>query len=77
MLGLVDDLQAARGMTVLMVTHQPDDARFLGATLALLVDGRVAATGPVEEMLGPDAPDAMRAYLGSDIKSRVRARKGT
>lgn len=66
MLDLVADLHERRGMTVLMVTHHPDDARQIARETVLIEDGRVAAHAATEEMLSEAGPEAMRRYLGSD-----------
>ncbi len=52
-------------MTVLMVTHHPDDARAIADAVLLVEAGRVAAHGQTDAMLGETAPDAMRRYLGN------------
>ncbi len=41
----------ALGKTVLMVTHDIDEARFFGHELTLLRDGHVVQTGPFEDLL--------------------------
>ena len=45
MLDLVAGVHAERGMTVLFVTHQPEDARRIGEHMVFLDNGTVAATG--------------------------------
>lgn len=62
MLGLVETLLGQR--TILMVTHDPEDAR-AHAERAIFVDGGMAAA-PVD--IGPffaDPPAGLRAYLGT------------
>lgn len=65
MLELVAALQAERGMTVLFVTHQPEDARRISHDMVFIEDGRVAATGAIEEFFGEDGPEAFRRYIGA------------
>lgn len=65
MLELVRTLHADRGMTVLMVTHHPDDAVALADSIAFVDGGRVAAFLPTGEMFSADAPAAFQAYIGS------------
>ena len=65
MLELVRALYVDRGMTVLMVTHHPDDARSLADSVAFIDDGRVAAYMPAAEMFSDEAPPAFRAYIGT------------
>ena len=64
MLELVRDLHAEKRMTILMVTHQPEDARALCDRVAFVEDGRVAAFAPAQTMFSADAPAAFRAYMG-------------
>lgn len=65
MLHLVAELQRERGMTVLMVTHQPDDARRIASHTVFVHDGRVIAVKPTEELFeSPDIPEVAE-YLGS------------
>ena len=65
MLELVAALQAERGMTILMVTHHPDDARALAHRIAFVEDGHVAAVAATAEMFSADGPAAFRAYIGA------------
>ena len=65
MLDLVRALQKERGMTVLFVTHQPEDARRIAHDMAFIDGGRVAATGPIEEFFGKHGPAAFRRYIGA------------
>ena len=65
MMELVRDLHAEHGMTVMMVTHQPDDARTLAQQICFIDDGRVAALEAVETMFSEMAPASFRAYIGS------------
>lgn len=66
MLGLLADLKAARTgppLTIVLVTHNPEDARRHADRVAFLDKGRIAATGPAAMLDAPDDP-ALRAYLG-------------
>ena len=65
MLELVRDLHAERGMTVLMVTHHPDDARAIAGKIAFLEDGRVEAFESTDRMFSGAAPASFRAYIGA------------
>lgn len=63
MLTLVREVADATGATVLMVTHDPEDALALQGQTAFIADGRVAA--PVDTAaLFKDPPPELRAYLG-------------
>ncbi|MDX8479278.1 thiamine ABC transporter ATP-binding protein [Mesorhizobium sp. VK24D] len=64
MLDLVAGIHAERRMTVLFVTHQPEDARRIGQDLAFLDEGRIAAMGSAAEFFNQSGPDAFRRYIG-------------
>ncbi len=64
MLDLVRALQARLGLTVIMVTHDPGDARHAGGRTAFVQAGRVVLVDETERVLGSQMPD-VRAYLGS------------
>ncbi|RWA70144.1 thiamine ABC transporter ATP-binding protein [Mesorhizobium sp.] len=64
MLDLVAGIHAERRMTVLFVTHQPEDARRIGEEIAFVDEGRVAATGPAADFFDRSGPDAFRRYIG-------------
>jgi thiamine transport system ATP-binding protein len=51
-------------MTVLFVTHQPEDARRIGQDVAFLDEGTIAAAGPAEDFFDRSGPDAFRRYIG-------------
>lgn len=65
MLELVRDLHAERGMTVLMVTHHPDDAEAIADRVAFVADERIAACEDAAVMFSADAPRAFREYIGT------------
>ncbi|QKC81332.1 thiamine ABC transporter ATP-binding protein [Mesorhizobium sp. NZP2077] len=80
MLDLVAGLHAERGMTVLFVTHQPEDARRIGQNVVFLDNGTVAATGTAADFFAGAGPEAFRRYVGTSIQtagSRDIARKRT
>lgn len=64
MLDLIRDLHESKGMTILMVTHDPGDARRIAAWTAFVEDGRIAASGPTGEMLAATPSSALGRYLG-------------
>ncbi|MEZ5833619.1 MAG: thiamine ABC transporter ATP-binding protein [Dongiaceae bacterium] len=65
MLDLVRALQRRLGLTVLMVTHDPGDARHAGGRTAFVQAGRVLLVDETERVLGSPMPD-VRAYLGDE-----------
>lgn len=77
MLDLVADLQAERHMTVLFVTHQPEDARRIAGKMVFVENGAVAATGPAGHFFSKDGPEAFRRYIGFESESHDVARKRT
>ncbi len=64
MLALLDDLQRERGMTLVMATHDPDDARAIASQILFVEEGHVAAHGPTRDFFGPGAPESFRRYAG-------------
>ncbi|WP_292239143.1 ATP-binding cassette domain-containing protein, partial [Mesorhizobium sp.] len=64
MLDLVAGIHAERQMTVLFVTHQPQDARGIGQQIAFVDEGRVAATGSAADFFDGAGPEAFRRYIG-------------
>lgn len=79
MLDLVAGLHAERAMTVLFVTHQPEDARRIAQAMVFLENGTVAATGSAADFFDGSGPEAFRRYIGSETGGRSRhvARKQT
>lgn len=64
MLDLVRALQAARHLTVLLVSHQPDDALYAAARAAFVHQGHVLQIGPTRDLLDGAAGSELREYLG-------------
>lgn len=64
MLDLVAELHATKGMTVLMVTHDPRDARRIASRTAFLEEGKIADVGPTEALFGGSRSAALDRYLG-------------
>ncbi|PZQ49860.1 MAG: thiamine ABC transporter ATP-binding protein [Rhodovulum sulfidophilum] len=63
MLDLVARIRAEQGATLLMVTHDPADARRICDRVALVAEGRVAPPAPTAALLD-DPPPGFRDYLG-------------
>jgi thiamine transport system ATP-binding protein len=63
MLALVGDIAAETGATVLMVTHDPQDARRFAGQMVLVADGVAAAPVATAELFARP-PQALRDYLG-------------
>ncbi|WP_306120341.1 MULTISPECIES: ATP-binding cassette domain-containing protein [unclassified Roseitalea] len=64
MLDLVADLHRSTAMTVIMVTHEPEDARRIARDVVFLAEGAVHAQGPLGNVLEMDDNGVVRAYLG-------------
>lgn len=64
MLDLVKTMQAERRMTVLMVTHQPEDAIHAASHAAFVEAGRIVALRPTAELFAADDVPGLHAYLG-------------
>jgi len=63
MLALVGELAEETGATLLMVSHEPDDARRLADQVSLVIDGAVQPPVPTAEIFA-NPPAALRDYLG-------------
>jgi thiamine transport system ATP-binding protein len=72
MLELLDAVHAERQMTILLVTHQPDDARRLADSIIFLEGGRVAASGPAGDFFTREGPAAFRRYIGAGEIGQAR-----
>jgi thiamine transport system ATP-binding protein len=64
MLDLVRALQADRKLTVLLVSHQPEDALYAAARTAFVHGGQVLEVGATRALLNGAAGPELRAYLG-------------
>jgi len=63
MLDLVARIAGQNGAAVLMITHDPADARHLCPQTVVVADGQVLPPAPTEGLLA-DPPPALAAYLG-------------
>ena len=69
MLGLMLEIRAEVGATVLMVTHDPDEARAAAGEILFIARGRIAADAPAAGFFERrDLPD-LEAYLGGAAKN--------
>jgi thiamine transport system ATP-binding protein len=65
MLDLLAAVQRERGMTVLFVSHHPEDARRIADRIVFLEDGRISAAGATQSFLEGGGPAAFRRYIGN------------
>ena len=65
MLDLVRGIRDEHGTTVLLVTHQPEDARYVAERIAFVDCGRIAAIGPATELLARTDLPELSLYLGN------------
>ena len=64
MLDLVKAMSQARGLTVVMVTHQPEDAQAAASHTAFLENGHIVALRPTAQLFAAQDLPALRDYLG-------------
>lgn len=64
MLDLVAELAAETGATLLMVSHDPSDARRIAPLTVLVADGQAFAPMPTQQLLD-SPPPSLAAYLGT------------
>lgn len=63
---LLDQVAAVRqqrSLTIVMVTHRLSEAQRMGGDLTVLIDGRIAATGPVDELIDHPPSDEVGRFL--------------
>ncbi len=63
MLALTRQVLGGRGATILMVTHDPQDAEAFAQSVIVVAEGRADPPVPTAALLA-DPPAALRAYLG-------------
>ncbi len=64
MLDLVKAMQQARNLTVIMVTHQPEDAARAAIHTAFLENGRIVALRPTAALFADTGIPGLSQYLG-------------
>lgn len=64
MLDLIKEIQVERKLTVLMVTHQPEDAKYAASRIAFVQKGRIAHVLPTKQFFAASTPAEIAAYLG-------------
>lgn len=74
MLDLVVAMQRKRGLTVLMVSHQPEDAAYAASHTAYIENGRIVALRPTAELFAATDIPGLAQYLGDWRSPRQSAR---
>jgi thiamine transport system ATP-binding protein len=64
MLDLVKELQAEKGYTVMLVSHNPDDALYAATRTAFLSNGRIIAFEPTRQLLERRDLPELADYIG-------------
>ena len=64
MLDLVTAMQKARQLTVVMVSHQPEDAEYAASHTAFLAAGRIVALRPTADLFAASDIAGLADYLG-------------
>lgn len=77
---LIEDFQtllAETGMTTLFVTHDMNEALYLGHRVGVLLDGRIRQVDPPEQVFAAPADAAVASFVGIDttITGRVMGEK--
>ena len=63
MLDLTMEIQKERELTILMVTHQPEDAKYAASRIAFVQNGRIAHVLPTKQFFAASAPAEIGDYL--------------
>jgi thiamine transport system ATP-binding protein len=76
MLDLVRALQRAQSLTVLLVSHQPEDALYAAPRTAFVYEGRILQVAETRTLFDGAAIPELRAYLGETwVDSRTAKRR--
>ncbi|MDJ0349086.1 glycine betaine/L-proline ABC transporter ATP-binding protein [Cryobacterium sp. PH29-G1] len=65
------ELQAALGKTIIFITHDLNEAMFLGDRIAVMRDGRIVQIGTPEEILTDPANDYVAQFVQDVDRARV------
>lgn len=64
-------LQAEMGKTIVFITHDLNEAMFLGDRIAVMKDGQIAQIGTPEEILSQPADDYVASFIADVDRTRV------
>ncbi|MEE6296745.1 quaternary amine ABC transporter ATP-binding protein [Georgenia wangjunii] len=65
------ELQATLGKTIVFITHDLNEAMFLGDRIAVMRDGRIVQVGTAEKILSEPADDYVAQFVADVDRSRV------
>lgn len=65
------DLQARLGKTIVFITHDLNEAMFLGDRIAMMRDGRIVQIGTAEQILSDPANDYVAQFVADVDRTRV------
>lgn len=65
------ELQGTLGKTIVFITHDLNEAMFLGDRIAVMRDGRIVQTGTPEEILTDPANDYVASFVQDVDRARV------
>jgi putative ABC transport system ATP-binding protein len=65
---LIKEIVASDGVTALMVSHNPRQALRMAGTVLLLEGGRLAETGPCQQVINEPRTEAGQRYIAGDPK---------
>jgi glycine betaine/proline transport system ATP-binding protein len=65
------ELQGTLGKTIVFITHDLNEAMFLGDRIAVMRDGRIVQTGTPEEILTDPATDYVASFVQDVDRARV------
>lgn len=66
LLDRLSEIRESRELTMVMVTHRFEEARRMGGELAVIIDGRIEASGTVEAVIAQTANARVRRFLLGD-----------
>ena len=67
----LNELQSSLGKTVVFITHDLNEAMFLGDRIAIMRDGRIVQTDTAERILSNPADDYVAQFIADVDRSRV------
>lgn len=67
LLDLIGDLHERHGLTIVFVTHQLEQARAVGDTTAVLINGQIVEVGPTGEIFASPRSPATRRFLDGNL----------